>query len=103
MFKDAKEELQRLEAELLKEAAAEEDEQDAPLDEPNDELPNHSKLHRSVRAYNTDVSDDDLETYSREVYQIRKRSVLMTRFAFAMALVAITLCALAYWAIRLWG
>ena len=112
MFKDTRKELQRLEAELLQEEAAEqeEQEQDALLDDPDDfgeDTPeiyqNYSNHYGRIKAYNTDVTDEDLEEYSEEVYRPRKRTDLLVLSAIAMALVAGILCVLAYWALRLWG
>lgn len=110
MFKDTREELQRLEEALLQEAAAEQEEkeQDALLDDPADfgeDTPEiYQNYHnRHIRAYNTDVSDEDLDAYSEEVYQPRKRKELLVLSAIALCLIAGILAVLAYWAVRLWG
>lgn len=112
MFKDTQEELQRLEAELLQEEAAarEEAEQDAFLDDPADfgeDTPeiyqNYANQYRHIHAYNTDVTDEDLEAYSEEVYRPRKKKDLLVLSAIALALIAGILAVLAYWALRFGG
>lgn len=110
MFKDTRQELQRLEEALLQEAAAEQEEkeQDALLDDPGDFGEDTPEIYqnyrnRHIRAYNTDVSDEDLDTYSEEVYQPRKRKDLLVLSVIALCLIAGILAVLAYWAVRLWG
>lgn len=89
MFRDASEELERLQAELLAEEepeedlAAEEPEEDYPYEEYEDTRPaqspevyqNYSNDYgknlrnyaSGYRAYNTDETDEDLEDYSEDV------------------------------------
>lgn len=90
MFKDKKEELSRLEAELLLEAQEEEEEarleeeleeSEALLDDEGDygeeseeTYYNYSNRYGEVRAYNNDTADDDLDAYSDAVYEGRKRT-----------------------------
>lgn len=85
MFKDKKEELRRLEEELLLEARLEEeeaileaelDEDEALLDdeanygeESEETYYNYSNRYGQVRAYNNDTTDEDLNVYSDSVYQ----------------------------------
>lgn len=85
MFKDKKEELSRLEAELLLEAQAEEEaarleaeleEAEALLDDEHDygeeteeTYYNYSNRYGRVRAYNNDTADGDLDAYSDAVYE----------------------------------
>ena len=85
MFKDKKEELSRLEAELLLEAQAEEEEArlEAELEEAQALLDdegdygeeseetyyNYSNRYGKVRAYNNDRADNDLDAYSDAVYE----------------------------------
>ena len=110
MFKDTQEELERLKAELLEEEAAEQEEkaQDVLLDDPGDfgeDTPEiYQNYHnRRIKAYNTDITDEDLGAYSEEVYQPRKRNDLTMLSVIALCLVAGILAVLAYWAVRLWG
>lgn len=95
MFHDAQEELKRLEAELLAEEEPEEemlpeeeeeDEEEAWLyedtraaSEPevfqnysNDYGKNLRNYASGYRAYNSDLTDEDLEQYSEEVYESRR-------------------------------
>ena len=99
MFRDRKEELDRLEAALLdadnedtapdeEEFFEEEEEADAPLPD--------------FDAYNSDVTDEDLEEYSETVYDGGRRSPLG---ALAVVLVLLTgvLLALAWWLLKYGG
>ena len=61
MFKDAKEELERLNRELLEEDEEEEEEYDEESFEEEEE--------EEYDAYNGDTSDVDLEEYSAEIYE----------------------------------
>jgi len=97
MFRDASEELARLEAELLAEEMPEEpaEEELLPEEEEEDILPlyedtrpaqgrvvyqNYSNHYGAdlrnyasgYRAYNSDISDEDLDSYAEEVRQGRK-------------------------------
>lgn len=123
MFKDKREELERLEAQLrleeeqdaLEEACYEEfdDEEDDDgfeeegLDQFEEEVTqlyrNYSNRYGRVRGYNTDDSDIDLDEYSEEVRQPKKRSDLLVLSAIAMALLAGIFAVLAWWAVRLLG
>lgn len=104
MFKDKKEELSRLEAELLLEAQAEEEEArlekeleaaEALLDDENDygeeseeTYYNYSNRYGKIKAYNNDTADGDLDAYSEAVYEGRKKTGCLTLLAVAL-LVAI--------------
>ena len=100
MFKDKKEELSRLEAELLLEAQAEEEEArleeeleaaDALLDDESDygeeteeTYCNYSNRYGKVRAYNNDTADGDLDAYSDAVYEGRKKTGCLTLLAMGL-------------------
>lgn len=89
MFKDKKEELRRLEQELLLEAQLEEEE--ARLEEELEEADvllesetdygeeseqtyyNYSNRYGRIPAYNNDTTDEDLDAYSGEVYRDRNK------------------------------
>ena len=131
MFKDAKEELNRLEAELLAEEPfppektplGEETDEDilddavlnALLEETQkignaDEYQNYSNLYGSVRndhtqvfqAYNTDKSDQDLESYSKEVQDVPPQKSLTGLIITAALLSAGILGILIWWLLRYW-
>lgn len=109
MFKDKKEELRRLEEELLleeekeaEEARLEEEleEADALLEDESDygeeseeTYYNYSNRYGNVRAYNNDHTDEDLDAYSDDVYHSGDRksigclSVLAVTLLVAIALV----------------
>ena len=81
MFKDQKEELQRLEEELLKDqelydpALPEEFEEDTLADKPPEEF-DEDLIGEDVPtpdAWNTDAADEDLNALSQEVYETRPR------------------------------
>lgn len=104
MFKDKKEELRRLEAELLLEAQAEAEdarleaeleEADALLDdscdygeESEETYYNYSNRYGSYRAYNTDRTDEDLEEYSDQVYEEKKDTGIGRLLGLAACLLA---------------
>ncbi len=82
MFRDASEELERLQAELLSEDEPEEalsppPEEEFPYEEeyeesfPQEDDPVYPNYANGYRAYNTDISDEDLEDYSEQVCQGR--------------------------------
>ena len=117
MFKDKKEELRRLEEELLQEAQLEEEEErlEEELEEAQELLDeaedygeeseetyfNYANRYGEVRAYNGDHTDEDMESYSEEVYGGRKdRGVSGLAALVAFLLVAIALvfgwCVLRY-------
>lgn len=91
MFKDKKEELRRLEEELLLEGQLEEEEArlEAELEEAQQLLDdegdygqtteetyyNYSNRYGKVRAYNNDRADTDLDAYSHDVYAGKKRGI----------------------------
>ena len=102
MFKDKQEELERLEAQLLQEDV-EEDLPDGEQEEAEEVPPviyhNYSNDY-GRRIYNTDTADMDLEEYSDEVYEPRKRSDVLVLSAIALALVGAILGVLAWWVAR---
>lgn len=112
MFRDASEELKRLEAELLaeeepeEELPPEEEEEDdyflfedtRPEGDPevyqnysNDYGKNLRNYASGYRAYNTDKTDDDLEWYSKETYKAKKSRTGC--LAVVLCLLAIVLAA----------
>ena len=108
MFKDKKEELRRLEEELLLEAQLEEEEDrleeeleeaQALLDEAEDygeeseeTYFNYANRYGEVPIYNGDRTDEDMERYSDEVYGGRKNKGVSALAALAVCLmVAIVL------------
>ena len=87
MHRDTQEALNRLEAELLAEDA--------------DDVQTEAALVRGCKAYNADRTDEDPETYSRELLKPdrseRRLVVLAALLALGILLVAL------YWLIRLRG
>ena len=117
MFRDKKEELRRLEEELLQEAQLEEEENrleeeleeaQALLDEAEDygeeseeTYFNYANRYGEVRAYNGDQTDEDMDRYSEDVYSgKRKKGVSCLVVVLMFLLVAIALafgwCVLRY-------
>lgn len=118
MFKDKKEELSRLEAELLLEAEAEEEdarleeeleEDEALLDDENDygqetneTYFNYSNRYGQIKAYNNDTADGDLDAYSNAVYEGKKKGVGCITLLTMLLLVAVVL-ALGWYVLRFKG
>ena len=86
MFRDAKEELARLEEALLEEEAQEELEEEFLEEEPGEDpdvyvnyANDYGKSLRNYasgyKAYNTDTTDTDLESFSEEVYESKKEDL----------------------------
>ena len=108
MFRDKEEALSRLEEELLEEdSVPEETPEEEPdfLEEPSgdtNEYKNFANDYGSVKIYNADSSDLDLEEFSEEVYEptMPKRTNLLL-IAFLL-LVGIFLV-LGWWVIRYLG
>ena len=120
MFKDKKEELERLQSALLEEEedlpdevdeeweesaqdweAADTDdwEEDAPADmDATQVYPDLSDSYE--RIYNNDTADTDLEDYSQQIYSGRKRQSNLGLCAIALCLIAAILGVLAWWIIR---
>ena len=117
MFKDKKEELRRLEEELLQEAQLEEEEDrleeeleeaQALLDEAEDygeeseeTYFNYANRYGEVRAYNGDHTDEDMDRYSEDVYGGRKErgvSGLVALAVFLLGAIALAFgwCVLRY-------
>ena len=117
MFKDRKEELRRLEEELLLE-----DEADSPQELPEDDPENtylddtddfgqeteetyynYSNGYGAYNAYNSDVTDEDLEEYSKKVYgntgERKNRGLLI----LTLILLSAILCTLAWCYLRYKG
>lgn len=98
MFRDRDEELDRLEAALQEaeeeEAFSEEEEYEEDCEEESD-LPDFD-------AYNSDITDDDLEEYSEEVYEGRKKSRLGL-LAFLLVVLCIVLAILAWCLLKYGG
>ncbi len=83
MFKDTRDELDRLEKEL-------EASESTALPDPD-----------SVR--NTDVCDDDLTSYSEEVYSGGGKNRTLQLVAIALSLTAAILAIIAWWLLRIFG
>lgn len=102
MFKDQEEALRRLEAELLRE---EEEELQEAEDEWEEQPQNweEEEAYPDVYAYNSDRLDEDLENFSRRVYDPDRQA--SGRWAVAGALIALTavLLVLAFFAARYLG
>ena len=91
MFRDAKEELQRLEQELL-------ETQEQPDEEPEEDYVNYPV---DCRVYNTDRTDVDLEEFSQRVREPEKS--LTGWIVLAFALMTGIICVLGYWILRYLG
>ena len=89
MFRDTEKELARLEAELLAEEpeASPED-----LTEEEPEIPNY-------HAYNTDITDEDLEEYCQDIRSSGKSGISLA-LAFLLCLLTAGLVALVYLFLR---
>ena len=119
MFKDKKEELSRLEAELLLEAEAEEEaarleeeleEAQALLDDENDygseteeTYFNYSNRYGKIQAYNNDTTDDDLDAYSDEVYQANRKNGVGCLTLLTVALLVAVVFVLGWYVLRFKG
>lgn len=108
MFKDAKKELERLEAALLEEEEEEEqwDEEDALLDDDDDfgeEVPEvYRNFSNRYKAYNADRTDWDPEELGDELEKPRS-SGIWGLCALALALIAGIFLALGWWYLKLNG
>ena len=116
LFKDKDEALKRLDQLLREEADEEEpeeefdedefeddlDEDDLDEDEPEEEViyHNYSNNYGRNRVYNADRTDTDLEEFSDQVYQPKKRRELLVLTAIALALVGAIMGVLAWWVAR---
>lgn len=119
MFKDKKEELRRLEEELLLEAQLEEEE--ARLEEELEEADallesetdygeeseqtyyNYSNRYGKLRAYNNDTTDEDLDAYSDEVYTDKKEKGTMGLVLLAAGLLVGIVLVLGLFVLRFKG
>lgn len=100
MFRDTKQELQRLEQELLQEESAQEPEFG---EEPSGEYEgDYVNFASGYRAYNSDRADVELEEYGRTVREGEK-SRLTGLIVLALLLSAGIVCILGYWFLRLLG
>ena len=116
LFKDKKEALDRLdqllqaeEPEETEEEPCEEDFEEEDLDEEDfeDDEPEEAPIiyHNysndyGRRIYNSDVTDGDLEEFSEEVYEPKKRRDILVLSAVAFALAAAIMGVLAWWIAR---
>ena len=98
MFRDRDEELDRLEAALQE---AEEEEDFSEEEEYEEDCEEESDLP-DFDAYNSDITDDDLEEYSEEVYEGRKKSRLGL-LAFLLVVLCIVLAILAWCLLKYGG
>lgn len=114
MFRDQNEELRRLEAELLLEAQAEEEdvrlkeeleEAEALLDDPCDygqeseeTYYNYSNHYGKVRAYNSDRTDEDLDAFSDRVYS-QKADKRIGRLAALIACLLASIVVMLGWCV----
>lgn len=119
MFKDKKEELRRLEEELLLEAQLEEEEAileaeleeaEALLDDESDygeeseeTYYNYSNRYGKVRVYNNDTTDEDLDAYSDSVYESKKDKGLGGLLLLAVALLVAIVFVLGLFVLRFKG
>ena len=112
MYKDAREELKRLEEALLEEEVpqAEEDE-DVDVDEDVDALlakaeeilgTEDTQVVMIPRVYNTDHVDTDLDRYSEEVHSGKQKRItgfVILAIALALGIAAVVI----YWIVRYGG
>ena len=119
MFKDKKEELQRLEEALLLEAQQEEaeaqqeaelEEAEALLDDPDDfgeidaeAYRNYANQYGKIKAYNTDRTDAQLDDFSNAVYEGRRRRSNLSLLALAAALLVCIVAVLGWMILRFKG
>ncbi len=119
MFKDKKEELRRLEEELLLEEALEEaearleeelEEADVLLEsetdygeESEETYYNYSNRYGRVRAYNNDTADEDMDAYSDNVYNSGKNKGLGGLTALAVLLLIAIVFVLGWCFLRFQG
>ena len=95
MFRDTKEELQRLEQELL-------EEQEQPKDTfEEDPLGDYVNQPVKCRVYNTDHTDVDLEEFSAQVREPEKS--LTGWIVLCFVLMTGIVCILGYWVLRYLG
>ena len=109
MFRDQKEELQRLQEALLQEEEdadrewEEEDWEEEEEDPEEWEEDWQEQEPANYRAYNSDRLDTDLEDFSREVYESKKSTVGRWLAAGLLLILAAILLALAFFAERILG
>jgi len=102
MFRDRDEELDRLEAALQEEddeEAYEEEYEDEEYEEDEDQ---EEAALPDFDAYNSDVTDDDLEEFSEAVYEGRRKSHLGL-LAFMLVVLCLVLFALAWCLLKYGG
>ena len=93
MFRDTQKELARLEAELLAEEEEELPEEDWDEEDWEDEEYEEPVPQPRYRAYNTDISDEDLDEYAEAVLAPEKRG-LSGFLVFLLCLLTLGLVAL---------
>ena len=102
MFRDADEELARLEAALMES----EGEEETPSEEEEffeeEEYEEEEKYLPDFDAYNNDTTDEDLEQFSETVYQGHKSGPLGL-LAVVLVLLCLVLFALAWWLMKYGG
>ena len=119
MFKDKKEELRRLEEELLLEAQLEEEEarleeeleeSESLLDDESDygeeseeTYFNYSNRYGTVRVYNNDKTDKDLDDFSEQVYAGDREKGLTGLVLLAAALLVGIVLTLGWFVLRFKG
>ncbi len=110
MFKDKEEALRRLEVELLREeeeelqeAEDEWEEQPEDWEEEESEDWEEEEVYLEVHAYNSDRLDEDLEDFSRQVYDPDRQTGARWVAAGAMIALAAVLLVLAFFAARYLG
>jgi hypothetical protein len=107
MFRDKSEELERLQAELLAEEESEQEAPEQPQEEelfedyedtrPAQEPVGYQNYSNGYRAYNTDDSDEDLDSYSEEVRAGGKKRGGGCLVAIALFLAIILVALVAFW------
>lgn len=117
MFRDAREELERLERQLQEaedtcreeeyEALNSEEDEETVLQQqdpsmPDDDLAFYRNYANDYTVYNTDRTDVDLDQYSEEVRQPRSQGIGCLLILAALLLAAIA-CALVYLVLKLRG
>ena len=103
MFRKDEDALRRMEEALLAEEAAEQEPEEVPLFEEDEEeelvVRNFANNYKAYSNHRTGV---DLEEFSREVYEPRKkRNTTLYLALTAIVLTALIVMALLWWAVRL--
>jgi len=102
MFKDTKEALERLDTQLRQEQEAQPPESPSP--EPAVYHNFSNNYGRNLKAYNTDRSDEDLDSFSEAVREPRRSHGIWGLIVTALCLTAGIVAVLFWWMIRFnWG